>query len=572
MGVVGHSAFANLGSRPRRDLATGAWFVVSLGFAVAALLLCFGTEPLDHGYTRYATIAFEMVRSGDWIAPHLDGRLYVDKPPLAMWLIAAAMTLANSTASFTQQAPNIVALLLSVLFLQRLGARIFGRADAGWLAAGLYVSALLPFTLLRDKRIDPLFTAFLLGAFDFLHAALGSQQRPRARRCNWLGAALLLAAATLTKGPLALIFFVTTAIATAAWTRRLRELASRDVLVAATLYCGLVALWPLAMIDAGGFAAWSERLAERDLVSRFAGPLHYIVKLPLRLAPWALLLPALALALRRLLRGEAGAALRFPVTWFGVVFVLLHVTSAKHSRYLLPAFPAALLLCIALFITPATGAAAALSLRARRLRDGALISVLALGALAGVAAPLVPLWVPDARNLWLALALGGALAAIGGVGGLRRMREGADPIAVLARAIVLILVVEAGFDLLHSAKFLANDDVPAARIALADVAGGTPTLLWQLHGDTHNALLLTTRQPLALGTTSEDARRFAQANGTGIVIAQPEALVALRAEPDLALGEATLLRLVGRPLAVATLRATALEPRAAAPEAPPQQR
>jgi len=252
--------------------------------------------------------------------------------------------------------------------------------------------------------------------------------------------------------------------------------------------------------------------------------------------------------------------------------VLLHVTSAKHSRYLLPAFPAALLLCIALFITPATGAAAALSLRARRLRDGALTSVLALGALAGVAAPLVPLWVPDARNLWPALALGGALAAIGGVGGLRRMREGADPIAVLARAIVSILVVEAGFDLLHSAKFLANDDLPAARIALADVAAGTPTLLWQLHGDTHNALLLTTRQPLALGTTSEDARRFAQANGTGIVIAQPEALVALRAEPDLALGEATLLRLVGRPLAVATLRATALEPRAAAPEAPPQQR
>jgi len=572
MGAVGHAASDKIGSQRRRDSVTGAWFVASLCFAVAALLLCWGAEPLDHGYTRYATIAFEMVRSGDWIAPHLDGRLYVDKPPLAMWLIGAAMALTNSTASFTQQAPNAVALLLSVLFLRRLGARLFGRADAGWLAAGLYVSAQLPFALLRDKRIDPLFTAFLLGAFDFLHAALGSRQRSRARLCHWLGAALLLAAATLTKGPLALVFFATVTLAHAAWTRRLRELALPDVLAAATLYCALVALWPLAMLHAGGFAAWSERLAERDLVSRFAGPLHYLVKLPLRLAPWALLLPALALALRPMLRGEAGTALRFPVTWFSVVFVLLHVTSAKHSRYLLPAFPAVLLLCTALFITPATGASAALLPLARKLRDGALTLLLAVGALAGVAAPLVPLWVPTARSLWPALALGGALAATGGVGGLRRMRAGADPIAMLARAIVVVLVIEAGVDLLRSAKFLVSDDLPAARIALADVAAGTPTLLWQLHGDTRNALLLATRRPLALGKTSEDARRFAQANGAGIVVAQPEALVALRAEPDLALGEAMLLRLAGKQLAVATLRATAIEPRAVAPGPVPQRR
>jgi 4-amino-4-deoxy-L-arabinose transferase-like glycosyltransferase len=566
MGTVGRAEFENVGSQPRRDLAMGAWFAASLGYAVAALALCFATEPLDHGYTRYATIAFEMVRSGDWIAPHLDGRLYVNKPPLAMWGIAAAMALTNSTAGFTQHAPNVVALLLSVLFLRRLGARIFGRADAGWLAAGLYVSALLPFALLRDKRIDPLFTAFLLGAFDFLHAALASQQRSRARLRTWLGAAGLLAAATLTKGPLALAFFVTIALAAAAWTRRLRALASLDVLAAATLYCTLVALWPLAMIHDGGFAAWSDRLAERDLVSRFAGPLHYVANLPLRLAPWALLLPALALALRPLLRGEVGAALRLPVTWFSVVFVLLHVTSAKHSRYLLPAFPAALLLCVALWITPETGAAAVLSPRARKLRDGALTLVLALGALAGVAAPLVPLWVPAARSLWPSLALGGALAAIGGVAALRKMRAGADPISLLASAIVVVLLIEAGVDLLRSAKYLGNDDLPAARIALADVAAGKPTLLLQLHGDTRNAMLLTTRRPFVLGMSTEDARRFAQASGDGIVVAKPEALAALRAEPDLAVGEVTWVRLAGRQLALATIRAKAIEPRAAAPE------
>ena len=106
----------------------------------------------------------------------------------SIWLIALPMALANTTASFAQHAPNLVALVLSVFFLRRLGARLFGRADAGWLAAGLYVSTLLPFALLRDKRIDPLFSAFLLGAFDLLprgaHGAraIAREARQLARR------------------------------------------------------------------------------------------------------------------------------------------------------------------------------------------------------------------------------------------------------------------------------------------------------------------------------------------------------------------------------------------------------
>ncbi len=553
---------------PRRDRATHAWFVASLAFAVAALAFCLATEPLFHGYTRYATIAFEMLRSGDWVLPHLDGRVYVDKPPLAIWAIAAAMALTDSTAGVTQHAPNAIALLLSVFFLRRLGARIFGRTDAGWFAAGLYVSALLPFALLRDKRIDPLFTALLIGAFDFLHAALASQ--PRARLGNWLGAAVLLAAATLTKGPLAIVFFVTIALATAAWTRQLRALASPGVLAAATLCVALIALWPLAMVYDGAFAAWSARLAERNLVSRFAGPLHYVMTLPLRLMPWALLLPALALALRPLLRSEAGFALRLPMTWFSVVFVLLHLTSAKHTRYLLPALPAAMLLFVALWITPGSGVAASISLPVRRLRDGALAVVFALGSLAGIVAPWIPLWLPNARSVWIALVFGGALAAIGGVTGLRRLRAGADPIALLARAIVVALVLEANFDLLRSATYLANDEVPAARSALIDVTAGSPALLFDLHGESRNAVRLTTRRPLALGATREDAQRFAQANRDGIVIAEPEALAALRVEPGLRVGEATPLRIVGRELALATLRITA--PVAPSPDAPPPPR
>lgn len=565
MGAVEQAVIPRTSANSRRDRA---WTAAALVYAVAALALCYAAEPLDHGYTRYATVAFEMLHGGDWVAPRLDGRLYVDKPPLSMWAIAAAMALSNSTASFTQHAPNLVALLLSVLFLKRLGARIFGRGDAGWIAAGIYLSALLPYAMLRDKRIDPLFTALLIGAFDFLHAALASRPGVRERIGPWLGAGALLAAATLTKGPLAIAFFVAIAVATAAWTRRLRTLASWGALAGAALCLAIIALWPLAMWHDGGLAAWMQRLAERDLVSRFAGPLHYVWNLPLRLAPWALLLPALAIALRPLLRAETGAALRFPVTWFGVVFVLLHVTSAKHNRYLLPALPAAALLFVALWITPATGATAQLPAQARRLRDGALAIVFGLGALAGIALPIVPVWLPEARALWPALAIGGALAAIGAGVAWRRMRAGADAVAVLARALVVVLVLEASFDLLRSARHLANGDLPAAQIALAEVRAGKPTLMWQLRGDSRNALLLATRAALVQGNDADDARRFADSHAAGFVVARPRDFEALRAEPGLVVGAPTPLRLAKKDLVVATLRSAPAD--AAAPATAPQ--
>ena len=565
MVAVRRDAFESPGSGSRRDEATHAWLVASLGFAIAALAVRLWVEPLDHGYTRYATIAFEMVRSGDWIAPHLDGQLYVDKPPLSIWLIALPMALANTTASFTQHAPNIVALLLSVLFLRRLGARLFGRADAGWLAAGLYISTQLPSALLRDKRIDPLFTAFLLGAFDFFHAAFTAHAPSRARLGNWLGAGVLLAAATLTKGPLALAFFIAVALAHAAWAGQLRALASRDVLAAAALWLALVAFWPLAMLHDIGWAAWSQRFSERDLVTRFAGPLHYIANLPLRLAPWTLLLPAFALALRASLRGAGGAALRLPVSWFAVVFALLHVTSAKHSRYLLPAFPAASLLCLALWIEAPDGVARALAPRVRRVRDAGIRVLLGLGVLAGVVAPFVPIWVPAARGVWPGLALGGALAVIGAIGGLRRLGADANSTAALARALVVILVVEAGFDLLRSGEFLANDDLAAANAALTEVSAGTPTLLLQLRGDAQNAIQLAMRRRFASGEGSEDARRFAQANPRSLVVTQPETLVALRSEADLVVGEPVSLRLAGTQLVVASMRPIGLAPPRVAP-------
>ena len=39
---------------------------------------------------RYAQVAREMLETGDWVAPHLNGGVYREKPPLYFWFIAFA--------------------------------------------------------------------------------------------------------------------------------------------------------------------------------------------------------------------------------------------------------------------------------------------------------------------------------------------------------------------------------------------------------------------------------------------------------------------------------------------------
>ena len=66
--------------------------------ALLALTLCWlgftaGLRPLllpDEG--RYVGVAWEMLRSGDWLTPTLNGLPFFHKPPLFYWITAASMS------------------------------------------------------------------------------------------------------------------------------------------------------------------------------------------------------------------------------------------------------------------------------------------------------------------------------------------------------------------------------------------------------------------------------------------------------------------------------------------------
>ena len=54
---------------------------------------------------RYGGVPWEMLRSGNWLVPTLDGLPYFHKPPLFYWISAAAMSLFGTTEWAARVAP-----------------------------------------------------------------------------------------------------------------------------------------------------------------------------------------------------------------------------------------------------------------------------------------------------------------------------------------------------------------------------------------------------------------------------------------------------------------------------------
>jgi 4-amino-4-deoxy-L-arabinose transferase-like glycosyltransferase len=192
--------------------------VLAVGLCIALIWLSFaGYRDLVHpDVGRYAEIPREMVESGDWVTPRLDGFKYFEKPPLQYWGTAVAFEVFGENNATARVWPIGLG-LLAVLWTFLLGRRLFG-AEAGAFAAILLASSFLWFTLgtcSRSTRVSALL-ALSLGAMAW--AQTHRVDPARVRRWMLLAWAAL-AAATLSKGPVALVLTGGTVVAYSFWQR-----------------------------------------------------------------------------------------------------------------------------------------------------------------------------------------------------------------------------------------------------------------------------------------------------------------------------------------------------------------
>ena len=98
-----------------------------------------------------AQAAREMIATGSVLVPTIDGQPWLEKPPLAFWLVALAGKAAGEVTEFVARVPSAVAATLLALGVAVFTARRFGR-DIGWVA-GL-VQATTLWTIMRGRLAE----------------------------------------------------------------------------------------------------------------------------------------------------------------------------------------------------------------------------------------------------------------------------------------------------------------------------------------------------------------------------------------------------------------------------------
>jgi 4-amino-4-deoxy-L-arabinose transferase-like glycosyltransferase len=329
-----------------RDTLLDVCFLV--GFALLLMATGLGLrDPWPADEPRFALVAQDMLRSGDWLIPRVGGDLYADKPPFYFWLLASAMALTGSMR-LGFLLPSLLAGIGATLLVYDLLRRARGREVA---LCGAFVLLLtFQFTWqMRQAQIDGVL-CFLttLSLYGLLrHAVLGPA--PGWFIAGWAVAGL----GVITKGVgflplLALIPFAL--LVRRGWPAPVPGV-GRLALVGVVAMLVAISLWFVPMMvatSAGGeLLAYRNEILFQQTVTRYADawhhhePFHYyftmvvpVLWLPLvALVPW--LWPRWRSALRE--RDTLTAVL---LAWVAIVLVFFTFSTGKRGVYVLPAVPA----------------------------------------------------------------------------------------------------------------------------------------------------------------------------------------------------------------------------------------
>lgn len=333
------------------DFRLPNWIKPGLVLALLAGLLIFGglnrldlresTEP------REAGVAAEMLQTGQFVLPTLNGDAFLEKPPLSYWLQAASIKVFGYEP-FAPRLPSALAGLATVLLF----AYFFKKSEQQrWLillSGGLLITMASFLEYSRTAGQD------ILLAFGVSLALLSFYfTREKHSKGLWLAFSAGIAVATLAKGIVGLavpgvVILAYLLIETLYFDKRL--VIFNWLAPASFALLGLIPIlaWLWLLFDSQGIGAVKE-IVWTNSVGRFEGsytggahaePFYfYLKKLPETFQPWSLLLyVAIWQSTKKLADNRR---MVFFLCWFVVPYILLSLSSGKRPSYLLMLYPAA---------------------------------------------------------------------------------------------------------------------------------------------------------------------------------------------------------------------------------------
>jgi 4-amino-4-deoxy-L-arabinose transferase-like glycosyltransferase len=314
-----------------------AWIVVFWRLGYPSLM--------DPDEAHYAELTREMLHSGSWLVPLLDGLPYIDKPVLFHWLQGASFAVLGES-EFAARLPSALGALSLFAMIRWVGMRLFDRAVGEW-SAIMFATIPATFALASLGLLDMVYTAFLFGAVGCLLVAA----RDADLRVEVAGYALLTMA-VMTKGPVAILLVVM--FCGAAWAAggSLRAGIGRlhwktglvaAVVAAAPWFVWMYAHFGEAFVQGYVLAGNLYYFTQPESFSRRAISHVYFVRVfATAFFPWSVVVVgrAVDLALWRRSRPSLGTDEKLLWLWAAIVIAFFSVARFKLDHYIFPAAPA----------------------------------------------------------------------------------------------------------------------------------------------------------------------------------------------------------------------------------------
>jgi len=335
--------------------ATGKYAILFFGAAVFHLVGTWSLPLIDRDEPRFAEASREMIERGDYIVPHFNNQVRLDKPPLTYWAQIASYFLFGQN-DFAARFPSALAAALTALSIFAWGSRI-GGDKLGWWAAIIFTLSLQTFLHAKAAVADMWLILFMtighwagyeLWAGPFSKAArpaLAPYQQSAWRVIFYVS----LAFAFLAKGPIGWVPLLTI-FSTTVFLPRPKLNQRFHFLLGFLLTIAIVALWGIpALIRTHGqffvigigrhvigrsFAAMEGHGASSFGMYLLLLP-FYFVTLFISFFPWSIKVPSLTARLWRR-RDEID---NYLIAGVAIIFIIFTLIKTKLPHYTLPAFP-----------------------------------------------------------------------------------------------------------------------------------------------------------------------------------------------------------------------------------------
>jgi 4-amino-4-deoxy-L-arabinose transferase-like glycosyltransferase len=310
---------------------------------LAVYLPFFWQLPLMRAEAMYALIPQEMLSSGSWLTPTLNGAPYLDKPHLLYWLNLLAFKVLG-VSDWAARVPTLMVTLGEVWLTYLIGQRLLGR-EAAWLGGFILLSCIGFFALHLQILLDHLITLNLAASLYFL---LRWEKQPRVRWAVLYH--LTLVAGFLSKGFIGLGFPLLIGGLYAWWVRRPGLVGLFISPRGLTLVLVLILPWFLGVEHA--HPGFLKHQLINEQVLRFLGQRQpqdlngfslaaFWLFLLIWLMPWTVLLPEGLWRFWRETRPGQGVTpeARLLLIWAAVILGFFTLSSSRIEYYSLPALP-----------------------------------------------------------------------------------------------------------------------------------------------------------------------------------------------------------------------------------------